>query len=129
MRVMGHNLLAILIAAAAIWAIGFLLYVVLFQQQWMEWMGLSDSEIEGAGGMRRLFMPVMPVLTASGVSRGIKWRDRPGWFDGVKARAGGFTIAGRMYGWVYLEPTNCSLDTLHFLLTHAIAGAILGAWK
>lgn len=133
MRVMGHNVLAIVAAAVAIWAIGFLLYVVLFQEQWMTWMGVSMEDAEKDNG-RMPFMAVMPFLTAIGLSLAIKWRDKPGWFDGLKVGlmlAVFLTIAGRMYGWVYSwEPTELfGLDTLHFLLTHAVAGTILGAWK
>lgn len=133
MRVMGHNALAIIVSAVAIWGIGFLLYVVLFQAQWVEWMGWSKVQAED-GGARMPFMVVMPVLTAIGISMVIKWRDQPGWFDGLKVGlllATFLTIAGRMYGWVYsFERTELfGLDTLHFLLTHAVAGAILGAWK
>jgi len=133
MRVMGHNVLAVAVAAVTIWAIGLLLYVFLFQQQWTEWMGLAPSDMEKDNG-RMPLMVVMPVLTAIGISLVIKWRDRPGWFDGMKVGlllAIFLTIAGRMYGWVYsFERTELfGLDTLHFLLTHMAAGAILGAWK
>lgn len=133
MRVMGHNVLAVAVAAVAIWAIGLLLYVFLFQQQWTEWMGLAPADMEKDNG-RMPLMVVMPVLTAIGISLVIKWRDRPGWFDGMKVGlllAIFLTIAGRMYGWVYsFERTELfGLDTLHFLLTHMAAGAILGAWK
>ncbi len=133
MRVMGHNVLAIVAAAVAIWAIGFLLYVVLFQEQWMTWMGVSMDDAD-KGNDRMAFMVVMPLLTAIGLSLAIKWRDRPGWFDGLKVGlllAIFLTVAGRMYGWVYSwEPTELfGLDALHFLLTHMVAGAILGAWR
>lgn len=133
MRVMGHNGLAILVAAIAIWAIGFLLYVVLFQEQWLQWMGVAEADMEKDNG-RMPFMIVMPFLTAIGLSIAIRWRDRPGWFEGVKVgllMAVFLTVAGRMYGWVYSwEPSELfGLDTLHFLLTHMVAGAILGAWK
>jgi hypothetical protein len=133
MRVMGHNGLAIAAAAAAIWAIGFLLYVVLFQAQWVAWTGVSEADLEKGNG-RMPFMAVMPILQAIGLSLAVKWRDRPGWFEGLKVGlllAVFLTVAGRMYGWVYSsEPTELlGLDTLHFLLTHAVAGAILGAWR
>jgi hypothetical protein len=133
MRVMGHNVLAIVVAALAIWAIGFLLYVVLFQQQWLDWMGFTEAEMEQDNG-RMAFMVVMPVLQAIGLSLAVKWRDAPGWIGGLTTGlllALLLTIAGRMYGWVYsFERVELfGLDSLHFLLTHAVAGAILGAWK
>ncbi len=133
MRVMGLNLMAVIAAAAAIWLIGFLLYAVLFAELWTQWMGWSPAETE-RGAARMPFMVVMPALQAFGIALVIKWRDEPGWFDGLKvglALALFLTVAGRMYGWVYsFERTELfGLDTLHFLLTHMAAGAILGAWK
>lgn len=133
MRVMGLNLMAVIAAAAAIWLIGFVLYAVLFAELWTQWMGWSPAETE-SGAARMPFMVVMPALQAIGIALVIKWRDEPGWFDGLKVGlvlALCLTVAGRMYNWVYsFERTELfGLDTLHFLLTHMAAGAILGAWK
>ncbi|MGH6951206.1 MAG: DUF1761 domain-containing protein [Vitreimonas sp.] len=133
MRYMGHNVLAIVAAAVAIWAIGFLLYAVLFQQQWMTWMGLTEEQLETDNG-RMPFMVAMPFLQAIGLSLAIKWRNQPGWLAGLITgvlMAVFLSIAARMYGWVYsFEASELfGLDSLHFLLTHAVAGAILGAWK
>ncbi len=136
MRVMGHNVLAIIVAAIAIWLIGFLIYAVLFAEAWIGWMGIDPTNAEKDNG-RMLFMLVMPVLQAVGLSFAVKWRDAPGVMGGLTTgllMALLFSIAARMYGWVYSaypgEPTELlGLDSLHFLLTHAVAGAILGAWK
>lgn len=132
-RAMGLNLLAVIAAAAVIWLIGFLLYAVLFSELWIEWMGWSPDETK-SGASRMPFMVVMPALQAVGIALVIKWRDEPGWFDGLKvglALAVFVAVAARMYGWVYsFERTELfGLDTLHLLLTHMAAGAILGAWK
>jgi hypothetical protein len=133
MRYNGHNVLAIVVAAIAIWAIGFLIYVVLFQQQWLDWMGVTEAEMEQDNG-RMPFMVVMPFLQAIGLSLAVKWRNAPGWMGGLTTgllMALFFSIAARMYGWVYSFEVNelFGLDSMHFLLTHAVAGAILGAWK
>ena len=133
MRVMGHNVLAIAVVAVAIWLLGFLIYVVLFSEQWMAWMQLTDAEKNTDNG-RMPFMLVMPILQAIGISLAVKWRNAPGWMGGLTTgllMAVFFSIAARMYGWVYsFEVTELfGLDSLHFLLTHAVAGAILGAWK
>ena len=127
------GLLAIVVAAIAIWAIGFLLYVVLFQEQWTTWMGISEADMEKENG-RMLFFVVMPFLLAIGLSLVVKWRNVSGWTGGLVTgllMAVFFSIAARMYGWVYSFEVNelFGLDSLHFLLTHAVAGAILGAWK
>lgn len=134
MRVMGHNVIAIVLAAVAIWAIGFLIYVVLFQAQWMQWTGITEEQVEAAGTGRMPFMVVMPFLTAIGLSMIVKWRNAAGWMGGLTTGllVGLFiAVAARMYGWVYsFEVTELfALDSAHFLLTHAVAGAILGAMK
>lgn len=133
MRYNGHNVLAIVVAAVAIWAIGFLLYVVLFADQWMTWMGISEADANKDNG-RMAYMVIMPFLQAIGLSLVVKWRGATGLMGGLTTGvlvAVFLTIAGRMYGWVYsFEPTELfGLDSLHFVLTHAVAGAILGAWK
>lgn len=133
MRVMGHNVLAIVVAALAIWAIGFLLYAVLFQQQWLDWMGFTEAQMEQDNG-RMPFMIVMPILQAIGLSLAVKWRNAPGWMGGLTTGvllAVLLAISARMYGWVYsFERVELfGLDSLHYLLTYAVAGAILGAWK
>jgi hypothetical protein len=79
---MGHNVLAIAAAAIAIWAIGFLIYVVLFQQQWMGWMGMTEEQVEQDNG-RMPLMVVMPFLQATGLSLAVKWRNQPGWMGGL----------------------------------------------
>lgn len=132
MRVQGHNVWAIVAAAVAIWAIGFLIYVVLFQQQWMEWTGITEADAQDTS--RMAFMVVMPFLQAIGMSFVVRWRNASGLVAGAMTGAIVavlLTIAGRMYGWVYsFEPTGLfGLDSLHFLLTHVAAGAILAAWK
>jgi Na+/proline symporter len=130
---MGHNGLAILVAAIAIWAIGFVIYVLLFQQQWMAWMGVTEADMQEDNG-RMPFMVVMPILQAIGLSLAVKWRNAQGWMGGLTTgvlMAIFLSIAARMYGWVYSSEPNelFGLDSGHFLLTHAAAGAILGAWK
>jgi hypothetical protein len=130
---MGHNVWAIVVAALAIWIIGFLIYAVLFAEAWMGWMQLTEAEKNTDNG-RMPFMVLMPVLQAIGLSLAVKWRNAAGWMGGLSTgvlMAVFFSIAGRLYGWVYsFEVTELlGLDSLHFLLTHAVAGAILGAWK
>jgi hypothetical protein len=133
MRVMGHNVLAIVAAAVAIWAIGFLIYVVLFAEQWTTWMGISEADMDKDNG-RMPFMVVMPFLQAIGLSLAVKWRNASGLVGGLTTgvlMAIFFSIAARMYGWVYSFEVSelFGLDSVHFLLTHAVAGAILGMWK
>jgi hypothetical protein len=134
MRWNGHNILAIALGAVAIWLIGFLIYVVLFEKQWMQWSGLTEADIL-AGPQRMMpWMVAMPILQAIGLSLAIKWRNAAGWMGGAVTgllMALCFSVAARMYGWVYSSETTelFALDSAHFFVTHAVAGAVIGAWK
>jgi len=134
MRVMGHNVLAILVAAIAIYAIGFVIYGLLISpDQYMAMAGLSEEDVT-AGQWKMPLGVVMPILLAIGLSLVIKWRNRPGWMAGAVAGvlvALFFLFTERLYGFVYSAEDGqlLLLDTAHAFATAIVAGAILGAWK
>lgn len=134
MRFMGHNALAILVAALAIYLIGFLIYGVLIPaDQYMAMAELSEEEVTTAQWKMPLGV-IMPILIAIGLSLVIKWRNRPGWMGGVSTAffmALFFLLAERLYGYVYSAESGQLLlvDAGHAFVTAIAAGAILGAWK
>lgn len=135
MRIGGHNLLAILIAAIAVFAIGFLFYAVLFAQAWQSWTGITEAAVaEANAGWRMALMPVMPIMTAIGMSFVVNWRNARSLASGALTGliVGLFVAVGtRLYGFAYgLEvPEILYLDSAHLLLNHIVAGAILGAMR
>lgn len=132
MRVAGHNLVAILVAAIVMYGIGALIYGVLFSAQWMALAGYREEDFAGQE-WRMALSPIMPLLIAFGVSTAINWR-------GVGTLAGGLTtgllvgvfflFAGRLYAFVYgNEPAGLlAMDTAHLVLIAAVGGAIIGGW-
>ncbi len=132
MRMMGHNVLAILVAAIAIYLIEFVIFGVLIPgDQYMVLTGLSTDQ--GDPG-RMPFGIVMPVLTAIGLSLAIKWRNAAGWIGGVTtalAMAVLFGFSTSLYSYVYGGHTveYLPINLGHFLVCYAAAGAIIGAWK
>lgn len=134
MKVMGHNALAILVAAIAIYLIGFLIYGLIFSEAWVAASGWSEEELQS--GMSKMpFGFIIPVLVAIGLSFAIKWRNKPGWWGGAETGllvALFFMVAVVFYGYVYSPAGGESLlaiDTLHQVATAAVGGAIIGAWK
>lgn len=134
MRVMGHNALAILVAALVIYLIGFLIYGVVFEQAWVAATGLTEEQLKS--GMSKMPLGfIIPVLIAIGLSLVIKWRSKPGWMAGAETGfwvALFFLFAERFYGYVYSPAGGeilLGIDALHMFLTAVIGGAILGAWK
>jgi hypothetical protein len=131
---MGHNALAIIVAAIVMYLIGFLIYGLAFEQLWMAESGWSEEQVQsGASKMPLGF--VIPFLLAIGLSLAIKWRNKPGWLGGAET---GFWIgllflfAERLYGYVYAPAGGevmLGIDTLHIFATAVIGGAIIGVWK
>ncbi len=135
MRVAGINWVAALVAAVAIYAIGALIYgVIIDPQVWMEGARVTEVELEAVGPARMPFGAVMPLATAFGMAILFKWAGVNGLADGVKwgvLIAFLSAIPALWYGWVYgIGPASATLlDSVHLLLGHIVAGAILASWK
>ena len=135
MRVMGHNVLAIIVAALAIYAIEYVIFAVLMTgEQYMAFTGFAQEQSDAIGMSRMPFGIVMPLLTAIGLSLAIKWRNAPGMMGGVMTAlimAVLFGFSTSLYSYVYGAHTESYLPVNlgHFLVCWGAAGAILGAWK
>lgn len=134
MRSGGINWLAVIVAAIAIYAIGFVIYGMLISEEQMTAM-MGITEAERATAMSRMpFSVVMPIMTALFMAVIFKWGSVSGAMAGVKwAIVIGLASAvpTMLYGWVYGGlPTNMTMvDISHLLLGHIAAGAILAGWK
>ena len=135
MRAGGINWFAVLVAAVAIYVVGFVIYAMLIPAEtWMAWEGVSEAETAAVAESRMMFSPIMPLMMAiflavlfkwgqvASVSTGIRWA-------AVVALAS--AVPTELYAWVYgagrIEVTV--VDAVHLLLGHVAAGAILGGWK
>jgi hypothetical protein len=130
MRMMGHNVLAIVVAAIAIYAIEFLIFAVaMTPEQYMSLSGYGDGDMS-----RMPFGIVSPILSAIGLSLAIKWRNKAGWMAGLMTgvyMAICFGFAVSFYGFIYgpNAPAFMAVHLGHFIVCYGVAGAILGAWK
>lgn len=134
MRSGGINWLAVIVAAIAIYAIGFVIYAMLIpMESWMAMTGMTEAEKATAMG-RMPFSVVMPILTAVFMAVLLKWGAVA---DAMKGAQWGLVVAlasavpTMLYGWVYggLSTDMTMIDCAHLLLGHIAAGAILGGWK
>lgn len=134
MRVMGHNLLAIIVAAIVIYAIEFVIFAVLISpEQYMAFTGVTTEQMQN--GMARMpFGIIPPLFAAIGLSLAIKWHGAAGVMGGVRTAllmAVLFAFGTSLYGYVYGPHIEAYLpvNLAHFLVCYGAAGAILGAWK
>ena len=134
MRSGGINWLAVLVAAIAIYAIGFIIYVLAIPEEtWMAMSGMTEAQKDVAMS-RMVFFPVMPIMIAvflallfkwgqvATISKGMQWA-------AVVALAS--AIPTILYAWVYGGGTTemTMVDGAHLLLGHLAAGGILGGWR
>ena len=133
MRVMGHNLLAILVAAILFYAIEFVMFAVVIPgEQYARMVGIS---YDAAGDMSKMaYGVIMPIMAVIGISLVVKWRGAVGAAGGaVTAVLMGVLMAfsASLYGWVYGGNTAdfIPVSFLHYVLCYGVAGAVLGAWK
>jgi len=134
MRVMGLNVLAIIVAALLIYGIEFVIFAMLISpEQYQAFTGITAEQVE-AGMSRMPFGIIPPLLAAVGLSLVIKWRDAVGMMGGVSTAllmAVVFAFGVSLYSFVYGPHVEAYLpvNLAHFLVSWGAAGAVLGAWK
>lgn len=134
MRAAGINWLAVLVAAIAVYAIGFVIYGLLIPEEtWMAMSGMTEAE-KSVAMSRMAFSPLMPLFTAVFMAVLLSWA-------GVASAAKGAQFAAlialasaiptMLYGWVYggIATDMTAVDGAHLMLGHIAAGAILGGWR
>ncbi len=135
MKILGYNALAILAAAVAIYAVGFVIYgVLLTPEAWMAVSGISKEQMDAVGVSRLPYSPIMPIVTAIGMAILFRWANVVGSASGIKY---GLLIAllsavpALWYGWVYgAGPVSGTIiDSAHLITGHVVAGAILARWR
>ena len=135
MRTRGINWLAVLAAAIAFYAIGFVIYGMLLPMEtWMTWSGITEADMEAVGSSRMMYGVVMPLMTAGFMAVLFKWGQVSGAAKGAKWAAVialASAVPAMLYGWVYgIGPIQMTLvDSAHLMIGHVAAGAILGGWK
>lgn len=134
MRSGGINWLAVIVAAIAIYALGFVIYgVVIPEDRFMAMSGISEEE-KATAMARMAFSPLMPILMSVFLAVLFKWGQVASASKGAQwamVVALASAIPTILYGWVYAGMSNDSMlvDSGHLLLGHIAAGAILGGWK
>lgn len=135
MRIAGVNILAVLLAAVAIYLVGFVIYGMLIDEAALLQMTGTTAEQHAALGTSRMaYGVVMPLMTAGFMAVLFNWASVSGLVNGVKwgtVIALASAVPTVWYGWVYgvWDCTVFLIDSGHLLLGHMVAGGILASWK
>lgn len=129
----GDNWMAVLTAAGAIYAVGFLIYGVVFTGLWLRLSGYTKEQLQ-PHTWKMAVSPVMPILTAIGLAILFKLTRVDNLAMGVLLAAQVWffiVLSTRLYSFVY-SPEKAGLlimDAVHLLLGYIAAGAIIGGWR
>jgi predicted small integral membrane protein len=132
MHIADINWVAVLVAAAAFYAIGYVIHLQLVDLE--AWDTAKHTDRARLSGMRMAFGVVLPIATAIGIAVLFSWANVAGVGNGIKwglviALASALPVL--WYNWFYgTAPIWIFwVDSAHQLLGHAVVGAILAGWR
>lgn len=130
--IVGDNWLAVLAAAVAIYAVGFIIYGAVFSQLWMKLSGYTKEQLQ-PHMWKMAISWIMPVLTAIGLALILKSARVDNLATGLMISLEVWffiVLSTRLYSFVYSpeKPGLLVMDAIHLLLGVLIAGGIISAW-
>ena len=130
--IVGDNWLAIIVAAVAIYAIGFIIYGAVFSGLWMKLSGYTKEQLQ-PHMWKMAISWIMPILTAIGLALILK-------SAGVTNLATGLMISLQVWFFIVLStrlysfvnsperPGLLVMDAIHLFLGVMVAGGIISSW-
>ncbi len=130
--IVGDNWLAIGAGAIAFYAVGFIIYGLVFSKLWMQLSGYTKEQLT-PHTWKMAVSPIMPILTAIGLAVILKLARIDNLATGllVTFQIWFFIVLStRLYSFVYSpeKPGLLVMDTIHLLLGFMACGAIISAW-
>lgn len=131
-RILGHDLIAFILAGLAFYMIGVMIYVILFGEYWREIASISMEFAPAPWKMGLGF--ILPFISTAGLAFLYDKAGTRGLADHVVIAviaAIAFSVMAMAYGYAYGPTYNIrmlSLDSLHMVLGFAAAGAVL-SWR
>jgi len=132
-RIFGHDLIAFIAAIVAFYAVGFIIYALVFSEFWMNALGYSEADFAGQE-WKMILGPVMPVLIVLGLAKICHKTGADDLTGRLKLGAGlwlFFMVPVMMYDFVYGTRYPLEvwlLDSAHLLVATLLASAVL-TWR
>ena len=134
-KIAGINVVAVIVAAIVIYAVGFLWYGVLFSDAWVSAMGYTEAELQESSPAWMAVGFVISLLTAIGLAVALRWNAIAS--PASAARRAGvlwlfFGLPFCMYGWVY-DPAHSTtlllIDASHLFVGWVAAAIVLSLFR
>lgn len=137
-KIFGTSLLGILAATIVFYMVGFLIYGILFSEQWMAFAGMTEAEAlarnEQLGPMMYvwgLVITLMQVLGLSYVLQQSSASTLPTCAKIAAIMAALFALPVMAYSWLY-EGSSANLlgmDFMHLLIGYVLAGIVMSFFR
>ena len=136
-KVLGLNLLAVLVASVAFYMVGWLWYGILFMEAWMSAMGVTEADFENSGNQAVWMFGgfVITVLQVIGIGLVLRWKGAATLGAAVTTAlmlwffiALPFAHYGYLYG-VNHDATLLMIDASHLLVGWVVSAAVLALIK
>ncbi len=130
-KILGLNLVAVLVASVAFFLIGYLWYGVIFQEAWMAAAGISAADAEGDSPIYMAGGFLITVMQVFGIGLVLGWK---GVADPVGAAKTAlllwlfFALPFTLYGYLYTPAHNSTLlmiDASHLLVGWVVSALVL----
>ena len=131
-RIIGLNLIAVLISAIALYFVGFLFYGLLFTELWVGLQGFTDAQMLAAdenvvAGMLHGFL--ISLVTAIFIGLALRRFGSDGMMPAIKSALllwAGFAVTTLAYGFVYaMQPFMLFvLDASHLLVGFVVVAVV-----
>ena len=126
-RIFGHDLIALIASAIAIYIVGVIVYGFLFWGVWLSASGYTEDMFVGTEWKMAL-SPIMPIVTALTLAYLNKAARSSNLMDYAKIGLAGFVGFGGvalLYTWVYSPLTDVTVLMIDML--HLSVGPIIGS--
>ena len=128
------NWLAVVVAAIAPMIIGFLWYGPLFGKYWMGLIGRTEEDLRGGASTGYVVAIVASLVTSLAIAVLLEFPDQVDWLVGVTFglfAAVGFVVTTQATNSAFAGPPwrVTMLFVGYQLVSFAVMGAILGAWR
>jgi len=137
-KIFGSSLLAIILATLLFYVVGFVIYGLLFSEQWMTYACMTEAEAlarnEALGPMMYIWGLVITLAQVLGIALFLKKANVNSAGKGLMKGAmlaTLFALPVMAYNWLYQGSSAnlLGMDYIHLLIGYGIAGAVLGFFR
>jgi len=137
-KIFGSSLLAIFLATLLFYMVGFMIYGLLFSEQWLAYAGMTEAQAtarsDALGPMMFIWGLLLTLAQVLGIALFLKKANANSAGKGLikgAILATLFALPVMAYNWLYQGSSAnlLGLDYIHLLIGYGVAGGVLGFFR